>query len=83
MNINVRLIPRSSRERIDGWRDGRLLVRVSPPVEGKANRALRRLLAKRVGIAAGRVEVVRGERSRDKVVRLDADPAVVRARLRD
>ena len=84
MNIDVRLVPRASRERIEGWRHGRLVVRVTaPPVEGKANRALRRLLAKRVGIAPGRVEVVRGERSRDKVVRLDADPDLVRARLRD
>jgi len=41
------------------------------PVEGQANAALCKLLAKRAGIARGRVSVVRGERSRDKVVRVE------------
>ena len=82
MNIRVRLIPRASRDEIAGWRDDRLLVRVSaPPVEGKANRALRKLLAKRLGIAQGRVEIARGERSRDKLVAIDLDAATVRSRL--
>jgi hypothetical protein len=82
MNIRVRLIPRASRDEIAGWRDGRLLVRVSaPPLEGKANRALRKLLAKRLGIAQGRVEIARGERSRDKLVAIDLEAATVRRRL--
>ena len=82
MNIRVRLISRASRDEIAGWRDGRLLVRVSaPPVEGKANRALRKLLAKRLRVAPGRVEIVRGERSRDKLVAVDLDPATARRRL--
>ena len=48
------------------------MVRVAaPPVEGRANHALRKLIAKRAGVAAGRVSVIRGERSRDKLVRVE------------
>jgi hypothetical protein len=51
---------------------GVLRARVSaPPVDGKANKALCRLIAKRVGVASSRVSVVRGEKSRDKVVRVE------------
>jgi hypothetical protein len=82
MNIRVRLVPHAGRDEIAGWREGRLLVRVTaPPVDGRANRALRKLLAKRLGIAAGRVEIARGERSRDKLVSVDLDAATVRERL--
>ena len=50
-------------------RNGVLLVRVTaPPLDGRANRALCELLAKRLGIAPSRVRVLRGERSRDKLV---------------
>ncbi len=53
-------------------RAGVLQARVSaPPVDGRANRALCRLIAKRLGIAPSRVSVVKGERSRDKVVRVE------------
>lgn len=55
-----------------GERAGRLLVRVTaPPVDARANEALCRLLAKRAGVARGRVWIVSGERSRDKRVRID------------
>jgi uncharacterized protein len=47
-------------------------VRVTaPPLEGRANEALRKLLAKRLGIAKSKVTVVRGQRSRDKTVRVE------------
>ena len=50
------------------------VVRVSvaaPPVDGKANAALCKLIAKRAGVARGAVTVIRGERSREKVVRVE------------
>lgn len=53
-------------------RDGILQARVTaPPVDGKANRALCKLIAKRLGVAPSRVSVVRGEKSRDKLVRIE------------
>jgi uncharacterized protein len=41
------------------------------PIEGRANEALRKLIAKRLGVAKGRVTIARGQRARDKVVRID------------
>jgi uncharacterized protein YggU (UPF0235/DUF167 family) len=40
-------------------------------VEGRANDAVRRLLAKRLGIAPSRVSVVRGASGRDKLIEID------------
>jgi uncharacterized protein (TIGR00251 family) len=70
--VAVRVQPRSGRNQIAGERGGRLLVRVAAaPVEGQANRALCKLLAKAAGVARGRVEVVRGASARDKLVRIE------------
>ena len=67
--IEVRLRPRGHADELLGLVDGVLQAKVSaPPVEGKANKALCRLVAKRAGVAPSRVSVVRGERSRDKVL---------------
>lgn len=79
----MRVIPRARRDEIAGAREGRLLVRVTaPPVDGKANAALCALLAKAAGVPKGAVRVVRGETSRDKVVRIDGgDEPALRAAL--
>jgi len=70
--IEVRLRPRGSRDELGGMRDGVLQAKVmAAPVDGKANKALCKLIAKRVGVAPSRVAVVRGEKSRDKVVRVE------------
>jgi uncharacterized protein len=70
-DLAVRLQPRARRDEIVGERNGVLVVRVTaPPVDGRANAALRRLIAKAVGVAPSRVEIVRGHGSRDKVVRV-------------
>jgi uncharacterized protein len=69
--LAVRLQPRARRDEIVGKRNGVLVVRVTaPPVDGRANAALCRLIAKAVGVAPSRVEIVRGHGSRDKVVRV-------------
>jgi uncharacterized protein (TIGR00251 family) len=70
--VAVRVQPRSGRNQIAGERGGRLLVRIAAaPVEGQANRALCKLLAKAAGVARGRVEVVRGGSTRDKLVQIE------------
>jgi uncharacterized protein (TIGR00251 family) len=70
--IAVRLQPRAHANEIVGERDGVLLVRVSaPPVDGRANDALCRLIAKRARVGVRSVSVVRGAGARDKVVRID------------
>ncbi|MGA2321899.1 MAG: DUF167 domain-containing protein [Solirubrobacteraceae bacterium] len=70
--IAVRLQPRARREELLGFRDGVLLARVlAPALEGRANRALCRLIAREAGVAPSRVAVVRGERSREKLIRVE------------
>jgi uncharacterized protein (TIGR00251 family) len=70
--VEVRLQPRAGRDEIVGERNGRILVRVgAAPLEGAANAALCKLIAKRLRVARGRVTVVRGERNRDKTVMVD------------
>jgi uncharacterized protein YggU (UPF0235/DUF167 family) len=55
-----------------GERGGAVLVRVTQPaLESRANAALVKLIANRAGVAKGRVSVVRGARSRDKLIRVD------------
>jgi hypothetical protein len=70
--IQVRLRPRGHADELIGFEAGVLQARVSaPPVDGKANKALCRLIAKRVGVAPSRVSVVRGAKSRDKLVQVE------------
>jgi uncharacterized protein (TIGR00251 family) len=82
--ISVRVTTRASRERLAGLRDdGVVLARISaPPVDGRANRALCKLIARAAGVAPSKVTVVRGEHSRDKVVSVEGiDGAALRAAL--
>jgi uncharacterized protein len=70
--IAVRVQPQAAREAIVGWAAGALRVRVTaPPENGRANDAVAALLARALGVRASAVRVVRGARSRDKIVRVD------------
>lgn len=74
--ITVHVKPRSSRESVEGWKDGCLVVRLNaPPVEGAANEALVRLLAESLGVPRGRVRILTGLRSRRKLVEIEGIPA--------
>ena len=72
--LAVRLTPRGGRDQIDGWAidpAGRpvLKIRVSaPPVEGEANSALEKLLAKTLGLPKSSVRVASGTTARLKQV---------------
>jgi len=67
--IAVRVSAAASRDRLLGEHAGALKLSVSaPPERGKANAAVRALVAKTLGVAASRVSVVAGETSRDKKV---------------
>jgi uncharacterized protein (TIGR00251 family) len=83
VTLRVRVQPRASREAILGWREDVLRLAVTaPPVEGEANQAVRRLLARTLRVAPSAVAVVGGERGRDKTLRVDGlTDAELRARL--
>jgi uncharacterized protein (TIGR00251 family) len=85
--VPVRLTPKASRDAIEGLREdaagGRVLaVKVTAvPEKGKANAALEKLLARALGVAGGRVEVVGGLTSRNKDVLMRGDPVEIAALL--
>ncbi len=67
----VRVTPRASRDAIEGEHQGALKVRLTaPPVEDRANEALRRLLAKRLNVPVSAVNIVAGGKSRTKRVEI-------------
>ena len=67
--FSVRVAPRSSRDAIEGEYQGALKVRLTaPPVEDRANEALRRLLAERLNVPVSAVRIVAGGKSRTKRV---------------
>jgi uncharacterized protein len=69
--LRLRVSPGSDRAEIVGRHGEAWKVRVTaPPERGRANQAVVRLLAERLGLPAGELEVVSGLASRDKVVEL-------------
>ena len=69
--LRVRVQPKASRNAVKLEPDGRVRVALTaPPVDGAANQALRDFLAKTLQIPRRSVELVSGERSREKVLRI-------------
>ena len=69
--VDVQITPRASRDQLGGRVGGRVKIQLTaPPVDGEANLALRIFLAKLLGVPRAQVEIIRGETSRKKTVRL-------------
>lgn len=81
--ITVQVTPRASSEEILGFEEDALRVRVTaPPARDRANRALERLLARRLDLRPSAVQVVSGQTVRRKVVEIEGlEEAEVRSRL--
>jgi uncharacterized protein (TIGR00251 family) len=81
--VAIRVIPRASRNRIDGLRHGSLLIRLAaPPVDGAANDSLIAFLSDLLACPRRNIQVASGEKSRDKRVRIEGlSRDVVCARL--
>ena len=70
-DIRIRLLPRSSKNEIIGREGDVYRVKVtSPPINGKANRALISLLSKKLRVSKGSIEIITGERSKIKQIRI-------------
>jgi uncharacterized protein (TIGR00251 family) len=69
--IDVRVVPRASRTEIVGMIGNALKVRLAaPPVDGAANAELQRLIAKAFDVSRSSVEIVAGEASKLKRLRI-------------
>jgi uncharacterized protein (TIGR00251 family) len=79
--FRVRVQPRASRTEVAGEHAGAIKLRiVAPPVDGKANEECIRFLARLLEVPPRAIEIVSGDSSRDKVIRVHATTA---ARVRD
>ena len=64
--------PRSSRNALVAWHDGRLKVALAaPPVDGEANKTLIKFMAEVLGVPKNSVSVASGATGRRKVVAVD------------
>ena len=79
------MTPGAKEERIVGWHGGSLRVRVrARPERGRANQAVLRMLALRLGVAPANLSIAHGAASRDKLVEVEGiSEDDLRARLDD
>ena len=85
--LSLRVTPRSSRDAVEGVEtlsDGRSVLKArvrAVPEDGKANEALLRLLAKALEVPFRALTLSSGATGRTKVIRIEASPEAVVARL--
>lgn len=81
--LELKVIPNAPRDAIAGWLGDTLKVKIhAPALEGRANDALLDFIAEQLGVPRRSVTLLRGDKSRHKVLRLDGlDAAAVRAKL--
>lgn len=71
MRVNVRVVPRSSKNELR-WEGDALKVRLTaPPVDGAANAALLKFLSARLKLPQSALQIVQGATSRQKVIQID------------
>ena len=69
--IRVKVLPRSSKTEIAGQANGVYRIKLTaPPVDGKANKALINFLAKKTGLPKKNFQIVSGEHSKNKTIRI-------------
>ncbi|HUJ45031.1 MAG TPA: DUF167 domain-containing protein [Opitutaceae bacterium] len=69
--LELKVIPNAPHNEVAGWLGGALKVKIhAPAVEGRANEALTEFLAERLGVPRRAVALVRGDRSRRKLVQI-------------
>ena len=80
--LNVRVVPRASKDGIQGVLGDALKVRIqAPPVEGKANTYLVKYLSKHWKIPRSSIEILSGETGRNKRLRISNPSDELRAAL--
>ena len=70
--LKVRLIPRAKKNEISEFLpDGTIKIRLTaPPVEGKANKSLKKFLSSILGIPRSDIEIISGLKGRNKIIRV-------------
>jgi len=74
MQKRVKVKPNSQRQSIEEQADGSLIVHLkSPPVDGKANEELIKLLAEKFDVPKSYIRIKSGANSRQKLVEIDIE----------
>jgi len=68
--VQVRVMPRAKRNEVKERDGGYRVYLTAAPVDGKANKALLEVLAEHLDVKRSQLKIIKGERSRDKVVRV-------------
>jgi uncharacterized protein (TIGR00251 family) len=72
MKVEVKVIPSAKVEQVQLALDGSLKVWITAkPVDGEANRALIKLLAKHYHVAKSQISIVSGQTRRNKLIEVD------------
>lgn len=71
VTFKIRVQPRASKTEVVGEHGDALKIRIaSPPVDGKANEEVRKFFARLLDVQTNAVEIIAGDSSRDKVIRV-------------
>jgi uncharacterized protein (TIGR00251 family) len=81
--LELKIIPNAPRNEVVGWLGTALKVKIhAPALEGRANDALLDFLAALLGVPRRDVSLLRGDKSRQKIVRIEGlDAVALRHRL--
>lgn len=81
--LRLRVVPNAKRSEVVGVHGEAIKVKVqAPAMDGKANEALLDFLAEKLSLPRRSVQLIAGEKSREKTIRIaDLEPAEVRRRL--
>jgi len=72
MKYTIKVIPRSSRNKITELPDGSLKVKLTTaPVDGKANEALIKFLCKHFDVPKSKIKIVKGLTSKNKTIQIE------------
>ncbi|MEK7273689.1 MAG: DUF167 domain-containing protein [Candidatus Desantisbacteria bacterium] len=72
--LNIKLQPNASRNEIVDWKSEYIRIRVqSPPVDGKANKALINFLANELDVKKAQIAIIAGQTSRLKRIQVQIE----------
>ena len=83
IRLDIKVTPKASADRVQGWTEdeqgGRVLkiMVTAPPEDGKANKAVIALLAKRLKLPKSAITIASGETARRKTLLIDGDEGLL------
>ena len=71
MHIEIKVIPSASKNMIKEDDGLTKVYLTAPPIDGKANEALIKFLSRHYKVSKSSIKIIRGEKSRNKVVEMN------------